>query len=120
MTPPSDRADQDYGQMEIFRNIPIPDLAVVRRDPQPAVCEPHIGHCAVLVAEDLACNTAIQEFLTCVPQGFTAYRNIAATAAQIYQNGAEDTAARIRASCAEPAAGLPALSPAFTNPATEG
>ena len=116
---PHDRADQDYGRMEIFRNLPIPDLSALRRDPRTAACEPHIGHCAVLIAEDLACTTAIQEFLTCVPQGFTAYRNIAATAARIYQNGAEDSAARIRASCAETAPGLPVRSPAFTDPVTE-
>jgi hypothetical protein len=119
MTPPSDRADQDYGQMEIFRNIPIPDLTGLRRFPRTAACEPHVVQCGDLVAEDLKCTTAIQEFLTCVPQGFTAYRTIAASAAEIYRNGAEDTVTRIRASCAETAPGLPTLSPAFTDPATE-
>jgi hypothetical protein len=119
MTPPPDRADQDYGRMEIFRNIPIPDLAGLRRDPRTAACEPHVVLCGDLVAEDLKCTNAIQRFLTCVPQGFTAYRDIAAAAARIYQSGAEDTVARIRASCAETAPGLPARSPVFTDPATE-
>ena len=113
------QANQRYGEMGIVRNLPIPDLTELRRFPQAGACEPHVHLCDELAMADRLCTTALHEFLTSVTQGFSAYRDIAATAARIYADGATDSVERIRSSCAQQASGLPTVSPALTDPAPE-